>query len=202
MTEHATELDRWTHYLTPEETPTYGTYEQRAPEYDTVANWLMNLGLKDDDLIVDVGAGSCDFDHYLRTSGAWRGRYLPIDGATIGINFNERLPYTYLPNAPADWYVAIETLEHIYDPERVVRAMRQRARKGMVVTTPNARSVDVIAVDPTHVIAITPEMLYDWGFTVHKVNFCDRGTEEEPDTLVGVWIPATEEFLPEPKDGN
>lgn len=197
---NAEELDRWTRYLTLEETPTYGTYVQRAPEYDTVARWLHNLGLQDDQLIVDVGAGSCDFDHYLRTVAGWRGKYLPIDGATLGINFNERLPYTYLPNAPADWYVSIETLEHVHDPERIVSAMKQRARKGIVVTTPNARSVDVIAVDSTHVIAILPEMLEEWGFSVFKVNFCDRGTEEEPDTLVGVWTPTMGEIF-EPEKG-
>lgn len=177
----------WSNYL--QETPTYGTYENRIPEYMLAYQTLVGLGLQDDHLIVDVGAGSCDMDHYLRTGAGWRGKYLPVDGATHGIDFNERLPYTYLPNSHADYYVSLETLEHVYDPERVVRAMQQRARKGVVVTTPNPEVVDVMAVDPTHVISIWPSMLEEWGFIVNRVTLNARGAG---DTLVGFWTPNIE----------
>ena len=177
----------WDNYL--RETPTYGTYENRVPEYQIATTLLASLGLKNDHLIVDVGAGSCDLDHYMRTLASWRGKYLPIDGATHGIDFNERLPYTYLPNAKADFYVSLETLEHVYDPDRLVRAMQQRATKGIVVSTPNPEVVDVLAVDPTHVISIWPRDLEAWGFRVVKSTLNARG---EGDTLFGVWSPVLE----------
>lgn len=187
---------RWHNYLI--ETPTYGTYLERTPEYEVVTTMLSTLGLKDDDLIVDVGAGSCDMDHYLRTAAGWRGKYLPIDGATHGIDFNVKHPYEYLPSSKADFYVCIETLEHLYNPETLVKFMQMRATRGIVVSTPNAESVDVIAVDSTHVYPIYPHDLEGWGFTVLKYNFCGRGTEEEPDTLIGIWNPnqVNEDFMP------
>lgn len=178
------ERKKWDIYLRT--TKTYGTFENRVPEYQIAMDKLLMLGLHHDDLVVDVGAGSCDMDHYMRTVVGWRGKYLPIDGATYGIDFNKRLPYTYLPNSKADFYISLETLEHVYDPERIVRAMQQRAAKGIVVTTPNPEVVDVLAVDPTHVISIWPRDLEEWGFIVTKVTLNDRG---EGDTLVGFWTP-------------
>lgn len=186
-------LNRWQTYL--ETTETYGTFEQRVPEYYTVGKYLNYLGLKDDDLVVDVGAGTCDMDHYLRTRTGWRGRYLPIDGATHGIDFNEVEPEDYLPKSHADFYVCIETLEHVYEPRKLAEAMLSRATRGVIVTTPNADIVDVIAADSTHVYAIHPEELKEWGFSVIKVTFNDRG---EGDTLVGIWTP--EEEYPADKD--
>jgi hypothetical protein len=179
----------WSDYLV--RTESYGTFEQRSPEYQMVTGFLKGLGLADDDLVVDVGAGSCDMDHFLRTQGGWRGKYLPIDGATYGIDFNNLFPHQYLPEAAADWYVCIETLEHVYDPESLVKAMQKRATKGVVVTTPNADVVDVVAVDSTHVMPIHPQDLEKWGFSVTKVNFNAR---DEHDTLVGVWAPQMEDY--------
>lgn len=179
----------WHDYL--EKTESYGTFEQRSPEYKMVYHYLKTLGLEDDDLVVDVGAGSCDMDHYLRTQGGWRGKYLPIDGATYGIDFNEVSPEDYLPAADAHWYVCVETLEHVYDPEALVKAMQKRATKGVIITTPNADVVDVIAVDSTHVMPIHPQDLERWGFSVVKVNFNAR---DEHDTLVGIWAAGAEDY--------
>jgi hypothetical protein len=179
----------WHDYL--EKTTTYGTFEQRCPEYQIVFNYLKSLGLEDDDLIVDVGAGSCDMDHFLRTRGGWRGKFLPIDGATYGIDFNNVHPDDYLPDADAHWYVCIETLEHVYDPEALILSMQARATKGVIVTTPNADVVDVVAVDSTHVMPIHPQDLQAWGFSVIKVNLNQR---DEHDTLVGIWRPDAEDY--------
>ena len=179
----------WSDYLV--KTESYGTFEQRCPEYHIVHWYLKNLGLRDDDLVVDVGAGSCDMDHFLRTKAGWRGKYLPIDGATYGIDFNDVAPEDYLPAADADFYVCIETLEHVYDPEALVKAMQKRAKRGIIVTTPNADVVDVVAVDSTHVMPIHPQDLKNWGFEVSKINLNNR---DDHDTLLGVWNPVAEEY--------
>jgi len=182
---NATETrQRWDQYL--HDAPNYGLYHHRIPEYEIATNHLRNFGLKDDDIIVDVGAGACDMDHYLRTGAGWRGKYLPIDGATYGIDFNERLPYTFLPSAKAAYYVCLETLEHLYDPERMVRAMQQRTLTALVVSTPNPETHDVCATDSTHFTPIWPRDLEEWGFTVVKYTLNARG---EGDTLFGLWTP-------------
>jgi hypothetical protein len=181
----------WHNYLLT--TSTYGTFEQRCPEYAWVTRFLEMNGLKDDDMIVDVGAGSCDMDHYLRTKAGWRGKYFPVDGATVGVDFNDYPAGDWLPPVTSDWYVCIETLEHVYDPENLIKEMMARAEKGIVVTTPNADVVDVVSVDSTHVMPIHPQDLERWGFSVTKVQFNDRHSE---DTLIGFWAPDAEEYLP------
>lgn len=175
----------WEEYLST--TPSYGSYYDRCPEYHVVFRQLARLGLAENDLIVDVGAGWCDFDHYIRTEQGWRGRYMPIDGSIQGIDMN----LWSGPRVHADWYVCIETLEHLYEPGHLVEQMKKYTKQGMVVTTPNADVVDVLAVDRTHVIALDRAWLQDYGFKVHAVNFSGRGDAEGPDadTLVGVWTP-------------
>lgn len=173
--------EQWRAYLTPEITPAYGSYSDRVQEYRVVAAALLRAGLKDDDLIVDVGAGSCDLDHWLRTGVGWRGRYLPIDGAVQGVDLRE-----HRLTIPADWYVSVETLEHLPDAEQTVERMRGLARKGVVVTTPNADTHDVTATDPTHCRPIHPSELEAWGFEVETFTFNPgRG---EGDTMLGSWL--------------
>lgn len=179
----------WATYLTT--TSTYGTFEERSPEYQLATLAMQARGLRDDELIVDVGAGSCDMDHFLRTRAGWRGKYFPVDGATLGIDFNDVSPEKYLPSASAEWYVCLETLEHVYDPEALVLAMQARATRGVVVTTPNADIVDVVAVDSTHVMPIHPADLERWGFSVSYFQLNGRG---KGDTLLGFWAPDLEDF--------
>lgn len=173
----------WMKYLTPEQTPTYGTYEDRVPEYRLIGAALKVAGLVDDDLIVDVGAGCCDLDHWLRTGMGWRGRYLPVDGAVQGIDLNAG----WLPDVPADWYVSTETVEHVYEADRLIAAMQGLASKGVVISTPNADSHDVRLTDPTHVRPVYPGEMLSWGFRVTPVNLNPgRG---EGDTMICVWKP-------------
>ena len=151
---------RWQTYL--RETSTYGRYEDRVPEYRIVAQALFNMGLGDDMLVVDVGAGTCDFDAYLRTAERWRGQYLPVDGAIDGTNLEGWEPWLGLE---PDYVVCIETIEHVLNPTRLLNAILGMPARGFVITTPNADVVDVLAVDPTHRSALTKAWFEEHGFT-------------------------------------
>lgn len=174
--------DRWRNYLVT--TDTYGTYEDRCPEYRVVAYELRKMGMRADDTVVDVGAGMGDFGRFLRENG-FTGTYIPIDGAQDGTDLNEWIPDE---NLRADFVVCIETLEHLDNPDETVAWLMTVAGEGIVVTTPNPAVVDVCAVDPTHVTPIRKEDLLSLGFdSVFEVEFCGRGNVEEGwDTLVGL----------------
>lgn len=138
-----------------------GKYEWRCVRYDAVAINLFGLGLDNDDIIVDLGAGWCEFDHRLRTHWDWRGRYVPIDGSIDGTDLE-----TWFPERrhQAAFYTAIEVLEHMEDPLRLLAAMERAATKGVVLTTPNPRTTDVLGMDPTHKTPISSDTLCKWGY--------------------------------------
>jgi hypothetical protein len=89
-----------------------------------------------------------------------RGRYIPVDGAIDGVNLE-----FWTPARPVDWMVGIEIIEHMEDPERLVRAMVRGARKGVILTTPNPDVVDVLGCDRTHKTAVSTSDLLAWGFS-------------------------------------
>ncbi len=131
-----------------------GKYEWRAVRYCETADFLFSAGLNDDCTVVDVGAGWTEFDYCLRTQYNWRGRYIPVDGGIDGVDLNE-----WSPPRRADFFVALEILEHVYDPRRLLDAMLAKTDKGIAISTPNPATVDVFAMDPTHVIEVWPDML-------------------------------------------
>lgn len=134
-------------------------YEYRCRRYAIAAQLLTAGGLTDDHTIVDVAAGWTDLDFYLRTELRWRGRYIPVDGAIDGVDIDG-----WNPPCSRDWFVALEILEHLDDPERLARALLSQAHHGVIVTTPNPATVDVLAMDPTHRTSITADQLRGWGF--------------------------------------
>lgn len=153
-----------------------GTFEFRArTRYAAVADKLFELGLKDGDLIVDVGAGTCQFDHYLRTQRGWTGRYLPVDAVVCGTDLE-----TWRPQVRADFHIAIEVIEHVFTWRGLLHAMHKHSRKGTVVTTPNPETVDVIACDPTHISSVSAHDLAVMGFHSQPRQFFGR----EADTLL------------------
>ena len=95
---------RWSEYIDPEVTKTYGTYD-RKPEYAHVAMKLFELGMETGDMLLDVGAGPCDMDRFLRQVVRWHGRYVPLDGATHGIDFNDH-DYSLWPRVRSEWVCA------------------------------------------------------------------------------------------------
>lgn len=181
MSNPTDERARWARYLA--ETPTYGTYFDRRQEYAKVYERLLAMGLQDGDLIVDVGAGPCDFDRYLRQDARWNGRYWPIDGAVQGVDFERVAPAGYLPTGSVDWIVAIETIEHVPAAMMIVPHLLGRASSGVVVSTPNGEILDVASLDPTHVDSYDTARLVALGLEVEGVTFSpDRA---QPDTLIG-----------------
>lgn len=173
---------KWVQYLN--ETETYGTYADRVQEYRAVHEVLKKMGLKNDDLIVDVGAGPCDFDRYLREAG-WHGRYWPIDGAVQGVDFTTDDPDEYLPVGRVDWVVCIETIEHIPARMEMLSALRDRVGYGLVITTPNGEIMDVSQLDPTHVDSYDTQTFTDAHMQVFGVTFSPE--RPQPDTLIAYW---------------
>ncbi|MBE1585075.1 hypothetical protein ACFPOI_49770 [Nonomuraea angiospora] len=72
-----------------------------------------------------------------------------MDAWVDGVDLNE-----WTPPRQYDWFAALELLEHLDKPERLVRALQRHATKGVVVTTPNPQVWDVLAMDPTHVTSL------------------------------------------------
>lgn len=149
---------KWTEYLRSRT----GSYQFRCIRYAAVADLLIRNHLGDDDLIVDVGAGWCEFDHYLRTSLGWRGRYLPVDGSIDGTDLED-----WQPEFNAAFFVALEVLEHLERPYELAFQMQRLCTKGVVLTTPNPATVDVLAMDKTHRTPISLQDFQAWGYHAH-----------------------------------
>lgn len=161
-----------------------GTYEYRCKRYDAVVdNIHRHVGLEADMTIADIAAGWTEFGHRLTERG-FRGRYIPYDGAIDG----KDLQYWVPPLTQIDVCVAIEFLEHIKHPERLVQTMFDKAEKMVVITTPNSDVVDTLAMDEDHVTEIFATDLYDMGFDGVREHILFPGSkwnpESKPDTLV------------------
>ena len=163
-----------------------GRYETRAVRYRRAIEAARNLGLCDEDILADIGAGYTELDYALRAEAHWRGRYVPIEGAFDGVDLN-----TWEPPRDFDFFVALEILEHLDDPFALVERMKKHTRKGIIVSVPNPRVVDVLAMDDTHTIAIDADMLLRSGFSVTEATFYgghySNGTPN--DALFAVWTP-------------
>lgn len=155
-----------------------GCYTWRAVRYNAAAIAMKAMGLTDDSLVVDVGSGWTELDFCLRTEHTWRGRYHPVDGMLDGVNLNQ-----WTPPRQADFFVALEVLEHLDDPARLILAMQRYARCGVVVSVPNPRTTDVLGMDDTHVSVVGPKLLRGCGFTVEERAFYGG----HADSLFAVW---------------
>lgn len=143
-----------------------GKYEWRAVRYRAAASWLIMNGLSHDDTLLDVGAGWTEFDFCLRAEFGWRGRYIPLDGGIDGTNIED-----WYPQRDYDWVVALEILEHMEDPARLIEGLWLHANRGIVLSTPNPRTTDVLGMDDTHKCEIHPEWLKSYGFDVYEASF-------------------------------
>jgi len=75
-------------------------------------------------------------------------------------------------------------LEHLDDPGRLVEVMKAKATKGIVISTPNPMTTDVLGMDPTHKTEIHQKMLRGWGFQhIRKMNFYGQPR----DSLFALW---------------
>lgn len=153
-------------------------YAERAARYEIAADRLMTGGLSDRHSLADIGAGHTELDVCLRTAHGWRGRYVPVDRWTGHVDLE-----TWKPPMRWDWVAALEVLEHLEDPFRLLADLMSSALLGVVVTTPNPDVVDVLAMDPTHRTPITREQLADAGLYTSLHNLYGTGD----DGICGVW---------------
>lgn len=160
-----------------------GKYEFRAIRYRHAIEAMFEHGLDDSMTVFDIGAGMTEFDYCIRKEYDWRGRYIPIDGGIDGTDLNN-----WTPPRDGHWFVALEILEHLTHWRDLVYNMQQSAIKGIVISTPNPRTTDVIGMDPTHVVEIYPQSLFNRAFMVSEQTFYG-GTfsNGEPDSLFGIW---------------
>ena len=162
-----------------------GRYEYRAVRYRKTADWLMLNGLDNDSTLCDIGAGWTEFDYCLRKEYDWQGRYIPVDGGISNVDLN-----VWEPERPVDFFVALEILEHLYEPARLIQAMQSHTRKGIAISVPDPEQVDVLAMDDTHVIEVTRELLEAENFTVRSEQlYGGVFSEGRNDSLMGFWTP-------------
>lgn len=160
-----------------------GKYEYRAVRYRAAINWMFSSGLDDTMTIVDIGAGMTELDFCLRREFNWRGRYIPVDGGIDGTDLN-----VWSPPREAHYFVALEILEHLRDPMRLAKDLLAKAIRGVVVSTPNPRTTDVIGMDPTHVSEVHISDLAMAGFHVDEKTFYGGVfSNGEPDSLFATW---------------
>ena len=160
-----------------------GKYEYRAVRYRAAAEWLYENGLDDSMTVVDVGAGMTEFDYTLRAEFGFRGRYIPVDGGIDGTNLN-----LWTPPREAHFFVGLEIVEHLVNWRHLVVGMVDSAIRGVVLSTPNPRTTDVIGMDPTHVCEVFPRDLEAFGFDVVESTFYGGVfSDGEPDSLFATW---------------
>jgi hypothetical protein len=142
-------------------------------------------GLDDSMTIFDVGAGMTEFDYCLRAEYGWRGRYIPIDGGIDGTDIEQ-----WIPHRSAHWFVALELLEHLHNPYECLQRWIDKATVGVVVSTPNPLTTDVLGMDPTHVTEIhKADLMRQGGMSVFEETFYGGVfSGGEPDSLFGIRI--------------
>jgi hypothetical protein len=139
---------------------------------------MRGMGLDDSCTVVDVGAGWTELEVCLRREGYWMGRYIPVDACIDGVDLED-----WLPPRSAEFFVALEVIEHMRRPLRLLYAMAMGATKGVVVTTPNPRTTDVLGMGVTHQTPVCRETLESLGFEVQPCSLFGK----PEDSLFATW---------------
>jgi hypothetical protein len=161
-----------------------GKYEYRAIRYRAAIDRMRDYGLDDTMTVVDVGAGMTEFDYTLRAEYNWKGRYIPIDGGIDGTDLN-----VWTPARPVHWFVALEILEHLSKPFTLLEKLKAYSVKGVVLSTPNPETTDVLGMDPTHRQEIHRVDLERAGVVVSTETFYGGVfSNGQPDSLFGAYI--------------
>lgn len=160
-----------------------GHYEQRAVRYRHAAEAMIANGLDDTMTVFDIGAGMTEFDYTLRAEYGFKGRYIPVDGGIDGTDLE-----TWCPPRRGDWFVALEIFEHLYEWQALACRMMLAANKGILFSTPNPETTDVLGMDRTHVVEVQAKQALALGFTVSEQTFYGgRFSNGLPDSLFGIW---------------
>lgn len=160
-----------------------GRYEYRAIRYRAALDWMVLQGLDNGMTIFDVGAGWTEFDYCLRKEYDFKGRYIPVDGGIDSVDINH-----WTPPRSAHFFVALELVEHLHDWKRLLERMKKHATVGVVLSTPNPATTDVLGMDSTHVCEVWPQALESQGFTVTEETFYGGVfSDGKPDSLLATW---------------
>lgn len=160
-----------------------GKYEYRKVRYDAAIQWMVDNGLRDGMTVVDVGAGMTEFGFCLMHDWGFNVRYIPVDGGIDGTDLE-----TWIPPREAHFFVALELLEHLQNAYTLLANMKDKATIGVVISTPNPKTTDVIGMDPTHVREIRANELRFFGMKVEERTFYGGVfSDGKPDSLFGTW---------------
>lgn len=158
---------------------------------------MHRIGLDDRCTVMDVGSGWGEFGARMHTGtecrcpgeddptcpGEWpgvRARYIPVDAGNDGTDLE-----TWTPPRGVDYMVALEVVEHVKDPARLIGSMKLAARRAVIVSTPNPATTDVLGMDRTHKSVVGRSRLESHGFRVECRSFYG-GVD---DSLFAVWEP-------------
>lgn len=158
-----------------------GCYEFRKVRYDAVVEAMRSHGRKGyaHPTLVDVGAGMTELARCLYADHGWQGRYMPVDAALDGCDLDD-----WVPPRRADWFVCLEVIEHLRDPIGLLLRLGLFADRGVIVSTPNPETTDVLGMDATHVTPVERDTLEGAGFTVEARSFYGQAD----DSLFAVWL--------------
>lgn len=164
-----------------------GCYEWRCQRYDAALAAIYTVGLDDDCTVLDVGSGWGEFGVRLHTgttgweavcdSGALlpgdsgflppsRARYVPVDAGNDGTDLE-----TWFPPRRVDFVVALEVVEHVHRPARLLAKLASAATRAVIVSTPNPDTTDVLGMDATHRSIVGRWQLEAHGFDVEARSF-------------------------------
>lgn len=159
-----------------------GNYRRRCERYAAAYQVMQaNGGLTDNDILLDLGAGWTELDIYLRREQDWRGRYWAIDG-WMGLDIAK-----FLAPREVDWTVLLEVVEHFvpFEAETVVARAKMTSQKGVVLTTPNPATTDVLGMDADHKFHVFGSWLVERGFKVEVQSLYGQ----PDDSLLAYWTP-------------
>lgn len=80
--------------------------------------------------------------------------------------------------------IGLEIIEHLEAPGPFIAKLKHNAAKGVVLSTPNPRTTDVLGMDHTHQSIIYADALESRGFTVEERSFYGQ----ENDSLLAWWV--------------
>ncbi len=159
-----------------------GRFEWRAERYRAALDAMQELGLNHNQTVLDIGAGWTELDAVLRTDGRWRGRYIPVDFGVDGTDLE-----TWTSPRSVDFAVALEIIEHLRDPWRLVDEL-QRTAPAVIISVPNPETTDVLGMDDDHKTVIHRAELEDRGFVVSDRTFYGGFYSAGfPDALLAIW---------------
>lgn len=111
---------------------------------------------------------------------------MPLDAGLMHLDLE-----TWSPEREVEHVVALEIIEHLRDPERLVRALQGRCTKAMVISVPNPETTDVFAMDETHQSMPDRGFLEGLGFAVEEATFYGGVySAGKPDALFATWTPS------------